>query len=731
MVGLPACQPACLCAALHTTATAVPRTHTQAQAPQLSSPRGRNLLRCSLPPRCRWPLLLLPHLQDFLAGFWGTIAAGRDHTPAPGDHSLAAELLRYLEPRGSGGGEPLMEHRQAAEAGALLLAGMQHLAHALSWALYALAANPAVQDKLLAELQAANIVRDPISFSHDSLAKLPYLQAVVRETLRLYPPGASGTVRTLQRDTLLGGHLVPAGTDVWVHTYALHTSSALWADPLKFSPERWLPAVASSAKGGSGGGYDGWSTPVTAPPAAGGGGCKDSDAKGGGNGGSAKGVKRKDAAAAPKEPAPPAGSSGGSSSGKSPPAACNMAAYMPFSLGNHSCLGQGLARMHVSAAVALLVSQIQFELVEEAEAYTAEALLSLSPREGVPLRCVLRPHWAEAFPEEAALAQEQVVAAAAKQLMSAVSPAVKKAAGPTAGSGVKPVAAVPPPDAALAAALHTPNSVLAAAAAKNSGSARPSPAKAATAAPSAASPSPAAAAAKAATPSPPPAATAPANGGAKAAASKGAKPTGVSATTPDATAGKQQALQPPPDAASASGNIKNGEDEAKAKAAAEADMASKKSANTAAAEKTPLPSPAPAASLAASASADSSSTRPQPLSSGKKGGKAGGKPSPLGANGSPSAASTPMAPGSPAASSPPSRPAAPILDAALAAAPSPSPTGVSSASKIVVGSLEDAQSEGTSSRAMQPGAEGPAVQEEEEEWQTVAVNRKSAKRLKA
>ncbi len=78
---------------------------------------------------------------------------------------------------------PLLTRRST-----FILAGMDTTSNALSRTLHVLAQHPSAQEKLRAEIQKAREASNGSDISHDELIKLPYLDAVCRETLRLYAP---------------------------------------------------------------------------------------------------------------------------------------------------------------------------------------------------------------------------------------------------------------------------------------------------------------------------------------------------------------------------------------------------------------------------------------------------------------------------------------------------------------------------------------------------------------
>nr|GMC75847.1 cytochrome P450 CYP82D47-like [Ipomoea batatas] len=73
---------------------------------------------------------------------------------------------------------------------------------------------------------------------------LPYLQAIVKETLRLYPPAPVLVPHEAMQDCNVGGYHIPRGTRLYVNAWKLHRDPRVWCDPEKFVPERFLTTHA-------------------------------------------------------------------------------------------------------------------------------------------------------------------------------------------------------------------------------------------------------------------------------------------------------------------------------------------------------------------------------------------------------------------------------------------------------------------------------------------------------
>ena len=116
----------------------------------------------------------------------------------------------------------------------LLFAGHETTGIALAWACYWLHREPAALERLRAEVDGLGEDPDP-----EALVKLPYLEAVCSETLRLYPI-APDVPRMLAGPLEVGGYLLQPPVGVAVSTTALHRREELYPEPDKFRPERFL-----------------------------------------------------------------------------------------------------------------------------------------------------------------------------------------------------------------------------------------------------------------------------------------------------------------------------------------------------------------------------------------------------------------------------------------------------------------------------------------------------------
>ena len=116
------------------------------------------------------------------------------------------------------------------------LAGADAPSLALAWTLYAIARNPEVKSRLMEEIDGVLVDHPP---TRQNLAGLRYTQAVVQESLRLYPP-AWYTPRTNIEEDALDGVRIPPGSTVIVFQYLMHQDPEFWNNGTEFVPERFL-----------------------------------------------------------------------------------------------------------------------------------------------------------------------------------------------------------------------------------------------------------------------------------------------------------------------------------------------------------------------------------------------------------------------------------------------------------------------------------------------------------
>ena len=122
----------------------------------------------------------------------------------------------------------------------LLLAGHETTAVALCWTLYLLSQNPEAEARLHRELDST--LRGRLPEASDPAA-LPYLERVLSESMRLFPP-AWAVGRVALEDVELSGRIIRRGETVVLSQWVIHRDPALWPDPSRFDPDRFAEPLA-------------------------------------------------------------------------------------------------------------------------------------------------------------------------------------------------------------------------------------------------------------------------------------------------------------------------------------------------------------------------------------------------------------------------------------------------------------------------------------------------------
>jgi cytochrome P450 len=184
-----------------------------------------------------------------------SIITGRQSRPFGGEDLLSALLAARdtdapsvpgVSGTSGASGTGRLSHAEVCDQViSFFLAGSETLATALAWALHLLARNPAILDRLHAEIDTVLEGRTP---AWDDLPRLELTRRIIAETLRLYPSGGLFS-RTVTTNTRLGGHPLPAGTPVLVSPYLIHHRPDVYPDPSAFDPDRWPAANGGRTRG--------------------------------------------------------------------------------------------------------------------------------------------------------------------------------------------------------------------------------------------------------------------------------------------------------------------------------------------------------------------------------------------------------------------------------------------------------------------------------------------------
>ncbi|KAI3839422.1 hypothetical protein MKX03_017545 [Papaver bracteatum] len=120
----------------------------------------------------------------------------------------------------------------------IFIAGTDSIITPLEWVMTEVMRNPEVMR--MAKDEIAQVVGYNRKIEESDVDSLPYLGAVIKETLRLHPPAPFLIPRTTIEDTEFMGYVIPKDTAVLVNFWGIGRDSALWDDPFSFNPERFL-----------------------------------------------------------------------------------------------------------------------------------------------------------------------------------------------------------------------------------------------------------------------------------------------------------------------------------------------------------------------------------------------------------------------------------------------------------------------------------------------------------
>lgn len=169
------------------------------------------------------------------------VVYGIIHVRKNSDDDRGDLLSMFLAARDEDGSR-MSDQQLHDECLTMLIAGHETTALALSWAWYELTQKPEVAALMRAEL--AQVLGDRAPAVAD-LSALPYTSQVITETMRLHPP-AWNISREALTDVEIGGHTIPAGTEILMSQYAVHRHPDYYDNPDAFKPERWSGDLAKT-----------------------------------------------------------------------------------------------------------------------------------------------------------------------------------------------------------------------------------------------------------------------------------------------------------------------------------------------------------------------------------------------------------------------------------------------------------------------------------------------------
>ncbi|XP_060784839.1 sterol 26-hydroxylase, mitochondrial-like [Neoarius graeffei] len=190
----------------------------------------------------KWTRNFLPFWQRYVAGWDGIFGfacklidrkmediqmrldAGQD---------VAGEYLSYLLSNTN-----LSKKDVYGSIAELLLAGVDTTSNTMMWALYLLSRHPKTQDTLYQEV--TSVVNGDKIPTTEEINSMPYLKAVIKETLRMYPVVPINGRLLSGSDVVIGGLFFPKKTSFSINHYAISQDETIFPEPRIFKPERWL-----------------------------------------------------------------------------------------------------------------------------------------------------------------------------------------------------------------------------------------------------------------------------------------------------------------------------------------------------------------------------------------------------------------------------------------------------------------------------------------------------------
>jgi cytochrome P450 len=190
-------------------------------------------------------------LQDFALATFNTHRPDKISVPPPASESSL--MMRLLHGKNENSrGNPLSDMEVAAECADNLDAGLKTTSDTLMFALWVLSLpqHRKHQERLIEEVKDAKsfLAGDASILPADACDRLPFLDALIKETLRLYAPIPASQPRISTQDTTIDGYHIPAGTVVSCQAFSMHRNPDVFPHPKTFNPDRWLASDAETAE---------------------------------------------------------------------------------------------------------------------------------------------------------------------------------------------------------------------------------------------------------------------------------------------------------------------------------------------------------------------------------------------------------------------------------------------------------------------------------------------------
>ncbi|PUZ52576.1 hypothetical protein GQ55_6G281900 [Panicum hallii var. hallii] len=188
-------------------------------------------------------------LKERFNQMFARIIEQRVRADQAGAEPPAPDFLEYmlkLEKEGGDGKTAFTMTNVKALLMDMVVGGTETTSNTVEWAMAELMTKPRLLAKVREELDAV-VGRDAV-VEEAHLPQLPYLHAVLKETLRLHPALPLMVPHCPDADATVAGYRVPAGSRVFVNVWAIMRDPAVWEDPAEFVPERFLPGGGEGRK---------------------------------------------------------------------------------------------------------------------------------------------------------------------------------------------------------------------------------------------------------------------------------------------------------------------------------------------------------------------------------------------------------------------------------------------------------------------------------------------------
>lgn len=188
--------------------------------------------------RKRWAIRTLDE------AVWKIVRQRRAEGTDRGD--LLSTLLSAVDEEGNGG--RLNDRQVRDESTTLMLAGHDTTAAAFNWFWYNVARYPDVAARCRSEIDSVVAEREPTTAD---LPALKFVEATIKESLRLFPPAITVFLRQATTDVEIGGYRIPKSSLVGLSSFVTQRDTRWFPNPERFDPERFLPPRVDSIPAGA------------------------------------------------------------------------------------------------------------------------------------------------------------------------------------------------------------------------------------------------------------------------------------------------------------------------------------------------------------------------------------------------------------------------------------------------------------------------------------------------